>query len=384
MIFKFFSVIFKCLVLLFLTFIPKKKNVWVFGSWFGKNFSDNSKYFYLYINSMESSVIPIWITKDKKVVSKLRSRGFKAYYYKSIKGIYYQSVSSVAFVSHSISSDLNSWFISYQTKRIQLWHGVPLKKIGYDDREYTNPNKLSLRWLYMLDLLRNNFYSLAISSDMKCKQNFMSAFNLTYNQVEITGFPRSDCFSDRRYLKGGDEAYRVIYMPTFRKGDSNLFSKQVFDIFEIDKFLVLNNIILHVRIHPANQPDEQTQINIKKCNNVSLSTVEDIYEVIDTYDTLITDYSSIMFDFALSGRPIILSAIDIEEYLLNERAMYFDYVNIFKNRLCYDWNTILDRIVLQKNGASIETDDYLTSFNNDFKFNGASKNVYKWLQMNGL
>lgn len=387
MIIKLLLVILKCCTLAIINFVPKNKNIWVFGAWFGLSFSDNSKYLFQYINSIESCVKPIWITKDRVIALKLTNDGYNAYYYKSIKGIYYQVVSSVVFVTHSITSDLNAWCIGYRTKRVQLWHGVPLKKIGYDDRDYTYPNNLSLRYLYILDMMRNNYYTYGVSTSAKCKEIFSSAFNLKLKNIEITGFPRNDVFTDSNFIcNNKGEPCRVIYMPTFRSDytGSCLFGKYGFDLSKIDERLFKNNITLDIRVHPANKPSSEIVTKIQKCKKIFFSTVDDIYEEIDSYDILITDYSSIMFDFALSGRPVLLAAFDVEEYTLRERAMYFDYKKLFKDRLFYNWEELLSSVISIKEGARFDIDDALTLMCKNGNRNNSCETVYTWLKKNGL
>lgn len=64
---------------------------------------------------------------------------------------------------------------------------------------------------------------------------------------------------------------------------------------------------------------------IAASDSIKMSSSDDVYDEIGMYDCLITDYSSIMFDFALSHKPIIFAAFDIKDYLRDDRGMYFNY-----------------------------------------------------------
>ncbi|MBN1968728.1 MAG: CDP-glycerol glycerophosphotransferase family protein, partial [Candidatus Delongbacteria bacterium] len=113
--------------------IPRKKNVWVFGSWFGQNYSDNSKYFFEYVNQF-TSIKAIWISQNREVVKSIQSKGYKAFHYKSMKAAYYISIAKVGVVSCA-PHDIASYSLA-KMKIINLWHGTALKKIMHDVKGY--------------------------------------------------------------------------------------------------------------------------------------------------------------------------------------------------------------------------------------------------------
>lgn len=332
-----------------ISLIPKSKKVWVFGAWFGKKFADNPKYFFNYIKDLpEGTIKPIWICKDHELIKIVTSKyhnDIDIYHHMSLLGIYYQLTASVTFVGHSISSDLNPWFISFSTKRIQMWHGIPLKKIGFDD-------ELSTRTWHksnFFKLLSNDYYDYILSSGNLVSTLFSSAFDIPLNKVVETGFPRNDgllinksSIGPKDYLKKS----KFIYMPTFRDnmGDEiSLFSEMYnFSFVKLEKFLDENDIELSLRVHPVNRPPEFILNLIETSQNINLSEDDDIYETLDTYDCLITDYSSIMFDYCLTKKPIIFSPFDLNKYLTVDRKMYFNYSDITAGYpIATDWNELM-------------------------------------------
>lgn len=112
--------------------IPKKNNLWVFGAWFGTKYSDNPKAFFEYINSQQKQIDAIWISKDKVVIQQVRDLGYKAYYHTSLFGCWCQLRAQFSFVCQALQDDLFAPCISNKTKVVNLWHGLPLKKIMYD------------------------------------------------------------------------------------------------------------------------------------------------------------------------------------------------------------------------------------------------------------
>ncbi|MGQ4869873.1 CDP-glycerol glycerophosphotransferase family protein [Aeromonas caviae] len=326
-----------------LSFIPKNKNIWVFGAWFGSRFADNPKYLYLYLmEHKELNIKPIWICKNKKLLEEMKKKGLEVYYYMSLHGMFYQLVASKAFFGHSIRSDLNSTFISFNTQRIQMWHGIPLKKIGFDD-EY------SCKWFYKKRWYKffiNEKYDYVLSTGGKADQYFETAFDMPANKIISTGYPRNDVFKKSKKDLG---YFNVIYMPTFRGEigqEISLFSdKYDFDFDYLEKTLLSNNIKLTLRVHPANKPSNNIMALVNQSKNISFSLTDDIYETINNYDCLITDYSSIMFDFALTQRPIIFAPFDLDKYLSLDRKMYFSYDDVTAGNIVKSWPELIDAVV---------------------------------------
>ncbi len=369
-----------CLV----TLIPKKKSIWIFGAWFGKKFSDNPKYMYQYVESLHSNeMTPVWIAKDRMLVSELRKQGINAYYHNSFTGVYYQLVSKVAFVGHSISSDLNPCFIGFNTKRVQLWHGIPLKKIGFDDKIFTSKNHLIQKYQVLFSLLVNDRYDLVISTGDKCSTLFSSAFNEPLKKIIKTGFPRNDVFLTMSNEKTLETPFKVIYMPTFRGGigdEFDLFESYGFNLDEIDSMFSLANIELHIRTHPANCPPASLLSKIKECQKVKISTIDDIYESINSYDCLVTDYSSIIFDFILSRKPILFAPFDLENYLKVDRELYFSYSTVSEDKICRSWPELINQILDLKNHPDKfeNSNQFIRSFHDEINLEGNcfSLNIY--------
>lgn len=362
-IFKIGKYLLRLTSLCLVSLIPKNRYIWVFGAWFGRDFSDNPKYMYQYVASLEGNIKPIWITKDKKLAGELQSRKTNAFYYKSIKGIYYQVIAKVVFVGHSVSADLNPAFIAFNTKRVQLWHGIPFKKIGFDDDVYNTQNSISLSYPKLSSLLTNDRYDMVTSTGRKCSNVFSSAFNISIEKCVITGFPRNDVFFTESIKRSSK--YKVIYMPTFRgeMGDEfNLFESFGFQLREIEEKLAGKMIELHIRTHPANSPSKSFLKAIKNSRVVKISTISDIYEDINDYDCLVTDYSSIMFDFILNGKPIIFAPFDLENYLKEDRQLYCDYSEISNQVKCLNWQEVINEVVRFKHERNNYSNEFLQSY----------------------
>lgn len=323
-------------------FVPKKRGLWVFGSWYGKKYADNTKYFFEFCETKKSD--NYWIVKDKLLLKSLKNRNVNALYYLSLKGLWIQMRAEKAFITQSVMVDLMSPAIN-RTIIVQLWHGLALKKIMHDVKKSNKMRRFEslMSHIFPFSMHRQDF---AIATSCETRKIFASAFKLPVNNVLITGLPRNDKLFDQ--INIGDSQskgnkFNFIYMPTFRGGigsEVDLFYRFNFDIDRISKILDENNATLTLRLHPVNRPTTELLDAISHKNNINFSTEDDIYEEISKYDCLITDFSSIYLDYILTGKPIIFSPFGLNDYIENDRELYYDYKSATLPYYCYDWVAI--------------------------------------------
>ena len=172
---------------------------------------------------------------------------------------------------------------------------------------------------------------------------------VTEEKFTITGYPRNDCiFDDEDYTKRlyQNHSYDkvILWMPTFRKVDNSdrVDSTFVFpldipclytveDCKKLDRILRENNILLALKPHPAQKLDSIKELRLTNFvllyndelekNNVQL------YQFVGSTDALITDYSSIYYDYLLTGNPIGLTVDDFDTYS-KDTGFVFD--NVFE------------------------------------------------------
>ncbi|MEK6993893.1 CDP-glycerol glycerophosphotransferase family protein [Paenibacillus sp. FSL K6-1566] len=231
-----------------------------------------------------------------------------------------------------ICTHTNYPFNRYQFT-VELWHGFPLKGIFLMTNSYTR---------YMEE--KQNIWN-RVSIVTSYSPMFNTVFNacrgLSIRKYRITGAPRNDLL----FLDGAREKLQsvlnvnllnkkvVIYMPTFRKvyysseysdgtkSWANLFGFERFNEESFNQFLHDENIILILKLHPyeeevimpsiSNLPDERIHIlssQLLEENNC------DLYELLGASDILMTDYSSVYFDYLLLDKPLIFINTDHKEY----------------------------------------------------------------------
>ena len=104
--------------------IKRDSKTWVFGSWNGEKYNDNSMYFFEYVNRF-TKIKAYWITKSKNVYKELKNRNFNVEYANSFKGIYITLIAKYFFISWG-KTDINNYFTNGGLL-FNLWHGNPIK-----------------------------------------------------------------------------------------------------------------------------------------------------------------------------------------------------------------------------------------------------------------
>lgn len=338
-------------VYLIAQFWPRKKTIWLFGAWNGKQFNDNPKHIYLYVRSHMPEVDAIWITRDYELSVKLTESGIKAFYYKSFGGILAHLRAGVVIFTHAVEWDLCAPLLARKVLRVQTWHGMPIKKIGYDDENGTSRKRAAL--IAQLFPYRSDHCDLVLAASPWDQQHYRTAFNVKPENVVITGYARNDVLV--RSAQSAPNKYKrqknIIYMPTLRGqalSEFRLFSKTDFPFEYADSLFRRLEVIMHVRLHPVQKIENIARYKIKKCTNIKLiesAASEDFYEKLGSFDVLVTDYSGIYFDYLLSGKPIIMAPLDIEEYLKIDRGLLYDYKEICPENPCMKWAEIFDRLI---------------------------------------
>lgn len=329
--------------------IKRDKNVWVLGSRGAIEYSDSSKYLYEYINDNHKSIYAVWITKSNDVYQELRSKNLPVCKFWSWKGIKISFKAGYCFLCTS-RGDVNSILLN-GCKIVWLWHGMPLKKIGFD-RDHHSDKQNILQFLFKP--WGDMFAPGAMLTSSPFFTPFLrSAWNYDDDSIWKTGLPRCDVFySDRKdsYI----EQLRIkfpkcrilLYMPTFRMVVSNAaqpFNPFVSEYgFNKDKFtqiLEKGNIVFIYKPHVV---DRTSNIDIDNERFVYLhySDVNDTYELLNSVDGLITDYSSVYFDFLCSRKPLLLLTPDYDDYVKNSRGHYFDMFNEMSAPVFNNWGTL--------------------------------------------
>lgn len=333
---------------------PRNKNVWLFGSGEGYSYADNSKWLFEYVLKNHKEINAVWVTRSNTVYKSLTRENKPVVLADSIKGILTSLRAGIVFITNK-PEDLSEIAIN-GAFHVYLWHGVMMKKIGLD------ANKVKIKKLSMKDKLRRFIYR-SIYPERLYKPNsiintakfftpfFKSAFNLKTDQVWISGYPRNDAlfnpdtdnFITKINLKY-NEPFKILYLPTWRSeaegNEFRPFDSYGFNLNEFQKYLNDENAVFINKSHafeskPLIENDSDRFINLEN------DDFEDLYLLMKDVDLLITDFSSVYFDFLLTGKPVILAPFDYENYVTNVKPLYYDYYKEIEGFKAENWGEVL-------------------------------------------
>lgn len=208
---------------------------------------------------------------------------------------------------------------------IQLWHGTgTVKKFG----QHVNTGKL-----YQLEKRANENLSYVIVNSRATKKLYAGCFSVKEEQVKVLGLPRTDLlFSEQELLLRRAKFFKqypdlmdkklVLYAPTFRDGEVEHPGVHL-DVEKMAANLPAG-YCLGLRLHPfvAERFSLEKDYGGKVLN---FSSYDNLNTLLMATDILITDYSSIIFEYCVFRRPMIFFAYDLEQFSDHGRGFYRDY-----------------------------------------------------------
>jgi CDP-glycerol glycerophosphotransferase len=204
-----------------------------------------------------------------------------------------------------------------------IGHGVPLK--GF---YFTNKNPKFFENL--IQRIEVPFYKYIIASSKADQKNLMKCFNKNEENVLITGLPRNELLLRKSNTLSelfGKYEKIILYAPTYRdSGEMKFFPFHDLNLEKMNEEFAQKNILLLVRGHMNNK--NQNHLNsFSHIKNFNADLCPDISYVLNEFDLMITDYSSIYIDFLLTMKPVIFFPYDLEKYQ-NERGLLYNYQEV--------------------------------------------------------
>jgi len=317
-------------------------NTIVFESFGGKNYSDSPKYIYEYMQKNYPKLNYIWVfnNPDKNVIignAEKVKKGSKEYYDAYSKAKFWVSNARLPLYLNKKENQIY----------IQTWHGTPLKRLANDMKVVRMPGTTTAKY-------KKNFYAETSRWDYLVSPNrystniFKTAFWMDEERTWEIGYPRNDILvnrsNDQEYINQikkdlnlPEDKKVIMYAPTWRDDEFVKKGQYLFDLKinleNLQKELGENYVIL-LRMHYliANALD----LNGYEDFAIDVSNYSDISELYLISDALITDYSSVMFDFGILKRPQYFFAYDIEKYDKGLRGFYMDYMNDLPGEIITD------------------------------------------------
>lgn len=306
--------------------LPIKDNKIVICNFSGKGYGDNGKYIVKEIINQRLDCDIVWLLKDIQNNTADFPECIRIKKYGSLGALYEMATAKVW-----IDNMRKSFFPPKRKKQyyIQTWHGgIALKQVEKDvesklDKRYVEH---AIHDSYMADLF--------ISNSRFCTNMYRSAFWYDGEILEC-GSPRCDILINqekeiekkvKKYFNLNKNSHILIYAPTFRTDRNtkvyNIDFNQLIKILE-KKYGGEWSVL--IRLHPNISSKSNFMEYTSKIINAT--DYDDMYELLAVSDILITDYSSTMFEFSFTRRPVILYAPDIESYI-KDRNFYFNIQNL--------------------------------------------------------
>ena len=354
-IIKGIKVIGKYFVMYLSMLMPRNKKLCVFGAWLGERFADNSKQ--LFIEACErKNLRAVWITKSESVLKEIHDMGYEAYMWGTPKAVWTQLRAGYAIVSNGIS-DLEHTFLG-RSVIIDLWHGIPLKKVVYDnkyEKDWDSPKQKLRDKLINVPLGKMYFVA---PSEMFIPI-YQSAFRRKREQIICLGQPRSDIFfADNKPDKYFSDKKIILYCPTHRnEGAERIELSKIFNLERLEKFLDESGYYFVIKKHFYHRMEVE---NLEAYPHIIDITNEDmdIQRLIMETEVLITDYSSIYIDYLLLDSPLLFYCYDYEHYLANDREMYFEYEDVTPGVKAKSFDELLGQLKeVIENGDSYGKED---------------------------
>lgn len=301
------------------------------------DFSGNAKALYEYMEkTYKDKMNYTWVVYNKNSVDRLKEKGINVVLMGTEEFKSYIPKTNVFFTTQG---NLDGDKIKCKNAvYIELWHGIGPKPVGFAQKK---PSKDDIKGYGNIGRIVDYFI---VPSEF-WKTIFGAVFKVEYNRVKDLGMPIVDYF---KYSDGKKNLSKIInadiskykkiimYMPTFKQGfnhsDVKNISNNIFNFNKeykeeiLDNFLEEKNYLLCVKKHPG----DVSNFNFKNYKNI-ISIDEDVLfsndlsvnEILNAFDLMITDYSSIGTEFVFFDKPILYVIGDYNEYKEN-RGVYFD------------------------------------------------------------
>ena len=297
-------------------------------------FIDNVKYAFLHAHRHAPHLRSSFMTFNRPEARELQGHGLPAFCFEDPDG-----PSRLARAAIVVSDDF--WWKTRTAAGafargaflVQLWHGIPLKAIGFPEIESSvnmNPDKAR-----ELTEAYSGYDAVLSTSPFFTKTAFARAFRA--GAFWELGYPRNDALQrppdkldminvDARLYGELNRARKngarvVFYMPTFRDLGGNAVSHGALDLHQLSAHAEEHDIHFVCKFHPY----EDIHAGSTKPHLHFCSPQSDPYPILRLADLLITDYSSIYFDFLLTGKPLLFFPYDLENYVTRNRELLYDY-----------------------------------------------------------
>ena len=295
--------------------VPKRRGLVVFYSAFEpRRFGGNLRAVFEAMQAeMRSGRELVWLAASSRLAAELRSRGIPA------RSYFIRPVWMLLRAEWIVLDKNEPYFGLGRFRMLQLWHGTGFKRIALETPGMSGSRLLAMRWHFRK-------YQLIVANCEEDRLRKMRSFG--NSNAVILGSPRNDSLMSGRGAPallqrlGLDQSRKIIsYCPTFRdSGEARPFTPEGWRA--LDAMLERKGAILLVKRHRF---DEALAVppGLPHVRDIS-AQVGDVMELLAITDLLVSDYSGIVTDFVLTGRPVLFYTYDTAHYQANGDRLYYN------------------------------------------------------------
>lgn len=322
--------------------VPRRSDLWVFGS--GAGVAEGALALFRQVQRTNPEITAVWLTSSDRERDDAAASGLATARRASWRGFWLTLRASTLVVTHGFG-DVNRYGV-FGAFVVQLWHGIPLKKLHLDTEVTVTTQRGLGGLLKRMYRSGGNAISLFVVASDTVGQRMRTAFGLRAGALAPIGDPRDDelIAADPRQsratvldLLGIDDtgAKLVLYAPTWRDGETDPAVPSAGEWATLTNWATSMDAQLIVRAHPLGVGAYEQGVS-DRVHLLSSQLCQDVTPLLGAFDALITDYSSIAFDYALTGGPIIWFAPDLEQYQAS-RGFYEPYETVTEGDFVRSW-----------------------------------------------
>lgn len=235
-------------------------------------------------------------------------------------------------------------------KFVQTWHGTPFKLVGKSAEDYDGFNHyLENRRIeeeassWDLFVAQNEFISEIARRDFGYTGKVLKSGSPRNDTLVTSEKSRREAVRTQLGLSQGTRA--ILYAPTWRESMSSGKSSRIVDFLDLDELTSQLGQDVSILLRGHNYNAAYSSANASRGAILDVTQYADINDLIIASDVLITDYSSIMFDYMLTDKPMIAYVPDAEEYL-NVRGAYGELSEFTCGPIVEDFETLVNELEL--------------------------------------
>lgn len=332
--------------------IKPDKDIWIFSSTDNEKYNYNSKYLFEYVLNNEKDIHPYFVINDDSLREKLKSKYGEDFFIetKTKSGIKKALSGGVWFTSAGLP--LYGLKLNKRRVIVNLWHGIPFKKIALME------NKVSKLKKHYFNKIFSQNYSYILTTSKNLTPIMKESFNVEEEIIKVWGQPRNDCLFNNinknklcdLFINLPEYKKLILYAPTYRDNkETRIFPFEDYNKNELERFLEESKTIIFIRTHLSESASVNKYLG-KRVLLLNEDIIEDIMEILNVFDVLITDYSSIYIDFLLLNKPLLFLPYDKDEYL-SKRGFNFEYDEVTPGYKPIDMKDLLMSIKTIFNGV---------------------------------